>query len=158
MAGTRIQVDVKGGAKITTALNNLLKQSGDLTPVFGEIGEYLLESTQQRFIEQQAPDGTPWAELSSTTMERKVKQGERTDRILTESGTLASSLHYMLGLNQLELGSNEEYAAMHQFGGITSSKSMMQGNEIPARVYLGIAPFEREEIINILQYHLAKAF
>ena len=154
MAGTHIKVEAKGRTAITKALNNLLKQSGDLTPVLGEIGEYLLESTQQRFIDQQAPNGSPWAELSSTTLERK----QRTDRILTESGTLADSLHYQLGRNQLALGSNEEYAAMHQFGGTTSPQSMMPNQEIVAREFLGIAPFERKEIINILQYHLAKAF
>ncbi len=156
MAGTYIKVEARGRTAITKALNNLLKQSGNLTPALADIGEYLLESTQQRFIEQQAPDGAPWAELSSTTLERKIKQGERTDRILTESGTLASSIHYQLGRNQLELGSNEEYAAMQQFGGITSAKSMMPGNEIPARPFLGIAPFERKVIIDILEHHLAK--
>ncbi|AQS38586.1 phage virion morphogenesis protein, putative tail completion [Shewanella psychrophila] len=153
MAGTHIKVEAKGRTAITKALNSLLKQSGNLTPSLGDIGEYLLKSTQQRFIEQQAPDGSPWAELSSTTLERK----QRTDRILTESGTLASSIHYQLGRNQLTLGSNEEYAAMQQFGGITSPFSMMPNQDIPARPFLGIAPFERAEVIDILQHHLAKA-
>ncbi|PKG73170.1 phage virion morphogenesis protein [Shewanella sp. GutCb] len=157
MAGTQIKVEAQGRTAISKALNNLLKQSGNLTPALADIGEYLLESTQQRFIDQQAPNGSPWAELSSTTVERKITEGERTDRILTESGTLASSIHYQLGHNQLELGSNEEYAAMQQFGGVTSPFSMMPNQDIPARPFLGIAPFERAEIIDILQHHLAKA-
>ena len=154
MAGTHIKVEAKGRTAITKALNNLLKQSGNLTPALGDIGEYLLESTQQRFIDQQAPDGSPWAELSSTTLERK----QRTDRILTESGTLADSLHYQLGRNQLALGSNEEYAAMQHFGGITSPQSMMPNQVIPARPFLGIALFERNMIIEILEKHLKTVF
>ena len=156
MVASVIKVDVKGEASIAKALNALLKQSGDLTPALADVGEYLLESTQQRFISQQAPDGTPWEVLSNTTLEQKVKQGERTDRILTESGTLASSIHYQLSRNRLELGSNAEYAAMHQFGGVTSPFSMMPNQDIPARPFLGIAPFERTEVIDILQQHLAR--
>lgn len=157
MAGTFITVDVKGERSIAKALNALVKRGGDLTPALGDIGEYLTESTQQRFIDQQASDGTPWEELSSTTLEQKIKKGERTDRILTESGTLADALHYKLAKDSLEFGSNEEYAAMHQFGGVTSPFSMMPNQDIPARPFLGIAPFERVEIIDILQHHLAKA-
>jgi phage virion morphogenesis protein len=153
MAGTHIKVEAKGRTAITKALNDLLKQSGNLTPALGDIGEYLLESTQQRFIDQQAPDGSPWAELSSTTLERK----QRTDRILTESGTLADSLHYQLGRNQLALGSNEEYAAMHQFGGITSPQSMMPNQEIVAREFLGLAPFEYNHVVDIVAAYLGKA-
>ncbi|PKG74230.1 phage virion morphogenesis protein [Shewanella sp. GutCb] len=156
MAGTHIKVEARGRTAITKALNNLLKQSGNLTPALGDIGEYLLESTQQRFIEQQAPNGSLWAELSSTTVERKIKKGQRTDRILTESGTLADSLHYQIGRNQLELGSNQEYAAMQQFGGLTSAKSMMPNQEIVAREFLGVAPFEREEVMDIIAAHLGK--
>lgn len=156
MAGASINVSVKGDRAIAKALNGLLKQGSNLKPALGDIGEYLLASTQQRFIDQQAPNGTPWAELSSTTVERKIKRGKRTDRILTEEGTLADTLHYQLTQDSLSLGSNEEYAAMQQFGGITSPSSIMPGNEIPAREFLGLAPFERDEVVDILAAHFTK--
>jgi phage gpG-like protein len=56
------------------------------------------------------------APLSSTTLARK----SRTDCILTEEGTLADTLHYQLNSNGVAFGSNQEYAAMQQFGGTTS--------------------------------------
>jgi len=142
MAGSFISVDVRGQKQIANALNHLLKQGSDLEPAFREIGEYLLESTQQRFIDQQAPDGEPWEPLSPKTLAKKKRQ----DRVLTETGTLADTLNYKIGANQLMLGSNLEYAATHQFG--------READGIPARPFLGIAPFERKEILVILQDHL----
>lgn len=156
MAGTAINVSVKGERVIAKALNGLLKQGSNLKPALADIGEYLLASTQQHFIDQQAPNGTPWTELSSSTVERKVKRGKRTDRILTEEGTLADTLHYQLTQDSLSLGSNEEYAAMQQFGGITSASSMMPGNKIPARPFLGLALFERDEVLDIVAAHFTK--
>lgn len=155
MAGGTISVELKGGRAITQALNKLLKQSSDLSPALGDVGEYLLQSTQQRFIDQQAPDGSPWAQLSSTTIELKQNRGKRLDRILTESSTLADSLNYQLTKDSLTLGSNMEYAAMHQFGGVTSPNSMMPNSEIPDRPFLGIAFFERAKIVDILNEHLS---
>ncbi|MBL4832166.1 MAG: phage virion morphogenesis protein [Aliivibrio sp.] len=145
MAGSFIQVEVKGAGAISKTLNKLLRQSNDLSPAFRDIGEYLLESTQQRFIDQQAPDGTPWDPVSPKTLKKKKRQ----DRVLTETGTLADTLNYQLGANQLQLGSNMEYAATHQFG--------READGIVARPFLGIAPFEQKEILAILQDHLMSA-
>ncbi len=142
MAGSFISIDVRGQAQIAKALNRLLKQGSDLAPAFRDIGEYWLESTQQRFVDMQAPDGTPWESLAPETLTRKT----RTDKILTESGTLADTLNYQLGNNQLMLGSNLEYAATHQFGRDEAG--------IPARPFLGVAPFEQIEILDILRDHL----
>lgn len=142
MAGSFISVDVVGQKQIGQALNRLLKQGSDLEPALRDIGEYLLESTQQRFIDQQAPNGEPWDPLSPKTLAKKKRQ----DRVLIETGTLVDTLHYQLGVNQLTLGSNMEYAATHQFG--------RESDGIPARPFLGIAVFERVEILAILRDHL----
>ncbi|WDE07285.1 phage virion morphogenesis protein [Thalassomonas viridans] len=140
MAGSFASVDVRGGETIAKKINRLINQSGDLEPAFREIGEFLLETHQQRFIDMQAPEGEPWEPLAPQTLKKKKRQ----DRILTESGTLADTLNYQLSDNQLMFGSDKEYAATHQFG----------RDEIPARPFLGLAPFEQDEIIDILSDHL----
>ena len=150
MAGSRVVVDVKGTGEISKRLNRLIRKVDNPAKVLAEIGEFLTENTQERFETMQAPDGTPWEELSETTLERK----ERTDRILTESGTLAATINYQIANNELAVGSPMEYAAMHQFGGVTASDSMMPDQEIPARPFLGIAPFERKGIMDILNDYL----
>jgi len=140
MAGSFIQVEFRGLKSLTKAINKLLKQGQNLEPALREVGEYLVESTQQRFVDMQAPDGSPWEPLELATIAKK----KRPERILTESGTLADTLSYQLETDALLIGSNMEYAATHQFG----------RDEIPARPFLGIAPFERDEVLNILHDHL----
>ncbi|MCL1127794.1 hypothetical protein [Shewanella surugensis] len=52
MAGSHIDITARGQVKVAKALNKLLRQGQSL----GDIAaEYLLESTQQRFVDQQAP-------------------------------------------------------------------------------------------------------
>lgn len=75
----------------------------------------------------------------------------------SRAGHLTENNLGCLGYNH-ELGSNEVYAAMQQFGGITSAKSMMPGNEIPARPFLGIAPYEREKVVDIVAGHLRRFY
>ena len=153
MAGTYIAVELKGIAQLDKVLRALVHQGQDMQALYADIGEYLQQTHQQRFVDQQAPDGTPWEPLSSTTLERKT----RTDRVLTEEGTLADTLHYQLASDGLSFGSTLEYAAMHQFGGTTSPFSMFPNQDIPARPFIGIAPFEQDYIIEMVESHLLDA-
>lgn len=154
MAGSSIKITTQGDRAISEVLQQLLEQSQDLTLALNDIGEYLLETHQQRFIDQQTPDGIPWEPLSPTTLARK----RRDDRILTEEGNLANNLHYQItngsSSASLEFGSNEEYAAMHQFGGTTSPRSMMPNQQIPAREFLGLADKDEQTVIDILNEYL----
>lgn len=143
MAGTHIDISARGQVKVAKALNKLLRQGQNLTPVLGDIAEYLLESTQQRFVDQQAPNGKSWQPLSPDSLLTK----KRADRILTESGTLADTLNYQLAATSFSLGSPLEYAATHQLGRDEAN--------IVARPYLGLAPFERVEIMGMLNQHLS---
>ena len=151
MAGSFVSVEFRGQKTLAKELNRLLKKVDNQDSALNEIGNYLVESTEQRFDDMQAPDGQAWEPLSETTLSRK----KRTDKILFEGGTLAETLTYQLNGNELQVGSNMEYAAMHQFGGTTSPFSMFPNQEIPARPFLGLAPFERDEIMDILHSHLS---
>lgn len=53
-----IQVD---DAAVQAAFQRLIAFGRDASPMFAEISEHLLESTQRRFASSTAPDGTPWA-------------------------------------------------------------------------------------------------
>lgn len=139
MAGTKFSIEPYG-LKGTAQQIEKLVANGTSELALREVGEYLLESTQQRFIEMQAPDGTPWEPLAIETLRNK----KRPDRILTEEGNLADLLSYQLNSNELLLGSNLEYAATHQFG----------RDDIPERPFLGLATFERKEVIAIIQDHI----
>ncbi len=142
MAGASIKVTSTGASEVEKVLNNILARVDDLTPVFGDIGEYLLEVHERRFADMQGPDGEAWEPLAPRTLKRK----KRTDKILTEEGTLADTLAYQIGDNEISFGSNLEYAATHQFG--------REEDGIVARPFLGLMDFERDEVLEILQSYL----
>lgn len=146
MAGSFVSVDVIGGDTIAKALNKLLGQVNDLSPAFREMGEHLLESTQNRMSQEVTPDGQAWEPLSVNTIKQKALSSQ-SDKILRGYGTLADTLNYQLGANQLMFGSNMEYAATHQFG--------RESANIPAREFLGVSNDDENEIIDILRSHLS---
>jgi len=129
----------------------LIDDGSDLEPVMRDIGEHLLESTQQRFKDQVDPEGTAWEPLSELTLSRKEKN---TDKILIGEGNLMGLLVVAASSDAVEIGSNLEYAAMHQFGGTTAANSMFPGKEIPARPFLGVSTSDDAAIIKLLQAHL----
>lgn len=118
MTGTHSSVSVEM-AEVRAMLNRLGKEgTADLMP---RLGEYLLKSTQNRFNEQTAPDGTPWAKLSPAYAKRK-KYAQ--DKILTLRGYLRSSIRYQVtGPAELKWGTNSEHGAIHQFGGSIAHKA-----------------------------------
>ena len=112
MTGTHINVSVEM-AEVRAMLDRLGQDdTADLMP---RLGEYLLKSTQGRFKDQKAPDGTPWAKLSPAYARRKKYNK---DKVLTLRGYLRSNVRYQVtGPAEVEVGSNSEYAAIHQLGG-----------------------------------------
>jgi phage virion morphogenesis protein len=124
----------------------LIDAGTDLGPVFSDIGEHLIESHQQRFEDQQSPDGEPWLPLKEKSKARKKKNR---DKILIESGDLMGSLSYDVDSEGLLFGTNKIYGATHQFGD--------DDRNIPQREWLGLSNSDRDGIADILQAHLSDA-
>lgn len=118
MTGTHINISVEM-AEVRAMLDRLGQQgTDDLMP---RLGEYLLKSTQRRFKDQKAPDGTPWAKLSPAYARRKKYNS---DKVLTLRGYLRRGVRYQVtGPAEVEVGSNSEYAAIHQLGGTIEIKA-----------------------------------
>ena len=110
MARIRVEWD---DLQIRASLDRLIAAGTDMTPLMRDIGEHLLNTTRERFVDQKAPDGTPWAPLAPATKQRKKKNK---DKILTESGVLRGQLTYRAGRDGVVVGSPTVYAAAHQFG------------------------------------------
>jgi phage virion morphogenesis protein len=136
--------------EIKKALQNLQNAVGNLRPALADIGEYLAESTKQRFESQTGPDGQHWKDNSAVTIARKGVNHPLTG----ESGKLMDEIHYnLIGDDLLEIGSPMEYAAMQQFGGSKSEFPNLWG-DIPAREFLGVSDDDEKNILDIISRHL----
>lgn len=154
MAGTMLDV-VIDSSLVGEALEELGRRLDDFTTPLNDIGEYLHQSTDERFRQKVAPDGTPWAPLSPKTLARKKGTG-----ILREKGTLQDTLRKQVTSTDLAFGTDRPYGALHQFGqkkgasGKTSKGIPIPWGDIPAREYLGLSEDDETEVILIIRDYL----
>ena len=64
-------------AQVRQALDEVARALTDLTPAMQDIGEYLTETTKERFREGVSPEGTPWAPKSQATIAEAGQFGAR---------------------------------------------------------------------------------
>lgn len=72
--------------------------------------------TQDAFRNNGDPSGS-WPGLRPATRRAKERRGRTIERILRDSGILASSVQINYSRTFAEIGTNVKYAAIHQFGG-----------------------------------------
>lgn len=154
MAGAILDVTLDA-SQVGKALEDLANRLGDLTTPLNDIGEYLHQSTDERFGQKVAPDGSPWAPLSPVTLARKKGPG-----ILREKGTLQDTLRKQVTSTELAFGTDRIYGAVHQFGqkkgasGKTGKGRSIPWGDIPAREYLGLSADDETEVLFIIQQYL----
>jgi len=143
--------------EVEAELKKLEARTENLKPVFEDIGEYLIVSTRQRFLDKEAPDGTPWARNSPLTQALKGKN----DPLIGESKSLSRYFSYNASSRSLEFGSPMKYAAVQHFGakqgafGRSERGTPLPWGRIPARPFLGLSSKDRAEILDIVREYLA---
>lgn len=172
-------IEVNNSA-VLAAFNRLLQAGQDLNPVMRVIGEDIVERAKQRFETSTAPDGSPWAPNSDTTLRALLhsndknftKRGAVSARgnktlagkkpLIGESKDLSRQIHSAYADNSVTVSASPVYAAMQQFGGKKSEFPHLWG-DIPARPFLpvtqsgGLYPDEEHEILKVLNAYLQQA-
>ena len=129
---------------VESRLLDLAKRSENLRPLMKNIAGVFAYSTEENFKEEGRPD--KWADLAESTKKQRTKTGHYPGQILQVSGQLASSISTYYDNDSAVIGSNLDYAAIHQLGGQTGKN---QSVTIPARPYLQL---NNEEIIEVIIY------
>lgn len=162
------KVEIKSD-EIGPALDRLATQLSDLTPYYNIAGEIILDSTVQRFKQGVAPDGTPWAPKSESTIRRyksMVPAHHDVRPLFGPNGKLHSSINYSASAEGLEWGpgiQTRDYAATMQFGaakgafGRTKFNGPIPWGDIPARPYLGLSAEDETNLIEELRDWLSGA-
>jgi phage gpG-like protein len=171
---------------------------GNMKPAMAEIGQALTSNVQLGFKDSKDPWGDPWKPLSREALlaraqrfllskrmdQLKTKKGAwrvpilrqvqkigREGQPLLDTGRLRSSITYNANASGVEVGTNVEYAPVHQFGGqdylfkrsqLKDKSKWPKGadftHRIPARPFMPIRnnrvdlpPVWQNEVINIIQ-------
>jgi phage virion morphogenesis protein len=148
MGGVKINLD--SAVSLRSAMDFLQL---DTLALHKDVGEYLLQTTQDRFRDQKGPDGKAWTPLAESTRARKQKLG-RSPKILTELHDLRSSYSYAATKESVEVGSNLVYSRIHQLGGQAGKGKRVT---LPARPALGLSSDDNDEIQTLLIEHIEAA-
>jgi phage virion morphogenesis protein len=108
MTGARIALTVEDSG-LHALFARLTAAGADLGPVMAEIAGDVEETTRRRFDTGSGPGGVAWPPSA-----RAKKTGGKT---LVDSGQLEESITSRSSAMEAEVGTNKEYAALHQFGG-----------------------------------------
>jgi len=130
-------------------LLNLAKRTENLRPLMKNIAGIFAYSTEENFKEEGRPD--KWVDLSESTKKQRTKKRKWPGQILQVEGKLAASINTYYDNDSAVIGSNLEYAAIHQLGGQAGRNKSV---EIPARPYLFLTNDDYEEIIQNIDKYL----
>lgn len=112
-------------------IKKAIAHMADTIELTESIGESLVASTVQRFENEEDPEGKRWK-----PSRRAIEEGGQT---LSDTGRLKGSIGYEATPEMVVVGTNVEYAAIHQFGGNTRRGKM------PKRSFIGINDEDKAE-------------
>ena len=130
-------------------LLELAQKGENLRPLMKNIAGIFASATEENFKNEGRPD--KWTELSEATKKQRTKQKKWPGQILQVSGQLASSISTQYDDESAIIGSNLDYAAIHQLGGQAGKNKKV---EIPARPYLKLTDDDFNEILDATEQYL----
>lgn len=158
-----IKIEIKQMPQVIAAVRGAMAVMTDMTPVYLDIKEYMIEATRKRFVDGKDPEGNAWAPKKASTLERYKRLGYGTlNRVLIGPGKALSrqivGQHSSAGA---EIGSALIYSGVMQdgadkgaFGRDRRGRPIPWGR-IPARAWLGISAEDGRQIIGIAEDHVA---
>ncbi|WP_273211228.1 phage virion morphogenesis protein [Helicobacter rodentium] len=111
-------------------LERLSKALENKTPLLRRIANTLQNVTEESFDKQASPFGEKWKDNAPSTKRKK-----RGNKILIQSGLLSQSFTQKVTGSSAQVGTNKQYAAIHQFGGKAGRGKKVS---IPARPFMPI--------------------
>ena len=149
---TKNNIEIKFEHRIVQEkLLDIAKRVENLRPLMKNIAGIFSYSTEENFKEEGRHD--KWLDLAESTKKQRTKKRKWPGQILQVEGKLAASINTYYDNDSAIIGSNLEYAAIHQLGGQAGRNKSV---EIPARPYLGITDEEQQEIIDLIVKYIEK--
>ncbi len=148
MSDKPIEIEIDNKA-VNKKLLELAKHTENLRPLMKNIAGIFAYSTEENFKEEGRPD--KWTDLADITKEKRKKKNKWPGQILQVEGKLAASVNTYYDSDSAVIGSNLDYAAIHQLGGQAGRNKSV---EIPARPYLKLTDDDYDEILHETEKYL----
>lgn len=122
-----IKIDNK---ELNQVLDKLFGKTTDLKPLMKSIAGTMADAVEENFKQEGRPE---WAKLKDSTIKLRTQKGYWPGKILQMRGELAASITTAYDETSAIVGSNKEYARIHQLGGDAGRNKK---TKIEARPYL----------------------
>ncbi|NCP19060.1 MAG: phage virion morphogenesis protein [Erythrobacter sp.] len=158
--------DVEFNAEASrNALARAMRELENMTPVYQDIADYLVDAHRQRFIEGRDPDGKPWAPKKQSTLDRyrRLGYGNLRRPLIGPGRALSRQIASFVSANGVVIGSALIYSRVMQEGaakgafGSDSRGNPIPWGTIPARRWLGLSQQNEAAIVEIVDEHLGDA-
>ena len=149
MSDKPIEIDFDN-KEVHEKLLNLAKRTENLRPLMKNIAGIFAYSTEENFKEEGRPD--KWVDLAESTKKQRTKKRKWPGQILQVEGQLAASVTTQYDDDSAVIGSNKEYARIHQLGGDAGRGKKVK---IPARPYLHLTDDDFDEILSECKKYLS---
>lgn len=138
---------------------------GNMTPVYAEIGEYMIGATRDRFLKGAGPDGVAWKPKRQATLDRykRLGYGSLTRPLIGPGRALSRQIQKIVSSDGVVIGSSLAYSGVMQNGaergafGTDKRGRPIPWGRIPARVWLGLSDADNRAIVEIVDEHVARA-
>ena len=107
-----IKIDNK---EVNQKLLELAERGENLRPLMKNIAGIFASSTEDNFKSEGRPE--KWLDLADVTKEQRKKKRKYPGQILQVEGKLVASVNTQYDDDSAVIGSNLDYAAIHQLGG-----------------------------------------
>jgi phage virion morphogenesis protein len=136
---------------LQAALTRVDQGLGDMSEPMNQIGEALVQSTQDRIERGETPDGDRLAPRSQATLDGYARKNKSmAGGPLRLSDDMRNAIYHDYGDDFTEVGSGVIQAAMMQFGGTKSQFPNLWG-DIPARPFIGFSEADKTDAIEIVE-------
>lgn len=138
MSGLTLRADLSALGRVESRLARLTQ--ADRGQLLENMGAVLESSTRNRIqSEKTDPEGNSWPDWSPAYAE--TRHGGHS--LLSADGGLLDSIRSDVRGDEVEVGTNLVYGAVHQFGGAEVDMP------IPARPYLGVSAEDEQDILAV---------
>lgn len=160
-------------AEAERVLNELIRRMTDFSQPMQDIGELMVESTRQNFVEGSSPDGVPWAPKAQSTLDAYAARKETVSSkpLIGPSRTLSTTIFAQPSPTSVSWGSAMIQSAVMQFGAQAGEFGATIGRDkngrefmvstpwgdIPARPFIGVGEDDETAIVATLEEWLESA-
>lgn len=134
----RIQITIDD-KKVTAYFKQLQQHGQNPSPLLKQLGAIIADAIDENFEQQGRPS---WQPLRASTLKQRTKKGYN-GPILQRTGKLRRSITRKITATYVTVGTNLDYAAIHNFGGPTGKNHSVN---MPRREFINLTTLDLEDI------------